>query len=120
MPKYTYTLQDQSIAQLPLALWVKRKARDRLPAKIVLEITRSLLAGDKWVPEAHMVEDPEDGGMFCSVLIEHEPNQYEALFRQWDEHAALLDRAVAGDAEAAIEYCKLEKAGKVYHGCFAG
>jgi hypothetical protein len=120
MPKYTYTLQDRTVPNIDLALWVKFKTRNTLNAKIVLSIVRGLKADTPWCPGVGIVDDPEDAGPFCSVLIEHEPNQYEALFRQWDEHAALLDRAVAGDAEAAIEYCKLEKAGKVYHGCFAG
>jgi hypothetical protein len=120
MPKYTYTLQDQSVASLPLALWVKRKTRGTLHARIVLDITRSLQAGKPWCPGVGIVEDPEDGGMFCSVEIEGDVDPYKEMFSKWDEHQALLERGAAGDAEAAIAYCKLELNHEVSHGAFAG
>lgn len=64
-------------------------------------------------------EEVEAAGDICVfeevVWVSPYVSPYEAHFKQQSEYFALRDRGAAGDAEAAIAYCKLEAAGKVSH-----
>lgn len=110
----TVTLRDP-ISALDLAKWV-RKARPSCELKDALEIARNLIKGESWVVQDCVLA--KDGP--CTVLVENYVGgyptvDYTAFFAQQEEYHKLLERAVQGDAEAALAYCRLEFDGKINH-----
>ena len=49
----------------------------------------------------------------CALEITPDPDPYEEQRIRWERNAALFDAAVAGDAEAAITYCRMIKSGEI-------
>jgi hypothetical protein len=87
-----------------------------------LKIADNLISGNQI--EILLTDSEKDLGEDVCTFIEtvYENSEFgcEALqhFRIQDEYFALRDRGAAGDAEAAIAYCKLEMQGLVSHGAY--
>ena len=118
--KYVISATDPNISVSLLAKWV-RKALYNEPNSIAkaLMIARTMVFGESWSPDMYLeslVPPPPDTVVVTKVevLEEHDIRRAEHLAKIKSQKN-LLQRAVAGDAEAAIEYCKLAAAGKIIH-----
>lgn len=88
-------------------------------------VPRSLLLADDLARGCEFeiylsAEEKAAGDAVCTITEIKYVDPYLAEREKQAEYFALRDRGAAGDAEAAIEYCKLEVAGLVYHQAFAG
>jgi hypothetical protein len=88
-----------------------------------LYMARCLLRGEGWEPPMHCLDFQE-----LSTLRKHGPfnfaftprvDPYAEEKKRWLEVHDLLERACAGDAEAAIDYCRQVKAGTISAGPYA-
>ena len=123
MPTLRYTLDDTAITASELGRWVWERMGRKLPSRECLAIARSLLDGGVWEPQSHSISDRESAGP-CSYTIIPDPDpELEAFLerkRQWADNAVLLNKAVAGDAEAAITYCRKIASGEINFAVYAG
>ena len=112
---YTYNLGSKySVAQI--AKWVLAKTPfglGRIGGSVSLPeamtIARALVRGERWQPEYYMLHEPEADGpcQFEIVDVKTEDElRWEKQHAIHAAHAELLKRGAAGDAEAAIAYCK--------------
>jgi hypothetical protein len=112
------TLDDTSITAAQLAGWVREVAPDEYTLAEALYIARCMIRGERWQPPygivayglKHLPSQP------WSYTITTPPNPYIEQARLWKEQRALLEKAAAGDADAAIAYCKMELNGEINHG----
>lgn len=78
-----------------------------------------MIRGEGWEPlywaVAHQLQTMK--GQPWTYTFTTPPNPYDEQIRVWKEQRELLEKAAAGDAEAAIAYCKLELSGGINHGC---
>lgn len=87
------------------------------------EIKEILFEGRPWEPDRFdfKLQDILECPYFLIDLKkEKEHNPYLKVYQKMQDDYELLKMAAAGDAEAAIEYCKKELAGEIMHGPFAG
>ncbi len=117
MPTIRYTLRfkvDQTTVEL--ANWVRSKMGDQLTLRDCLMVARALKNGEDWEPEFHLLQDPEAVGP-CEFDITPDPDDSWAIrAKEQSKLWELCERGAAGDAEAAIAWCKAELEGKVSHG----
>lgn len=113
------TLDDTSITAPQLAVWVRDIAPNQYTLSEAMYIARCMIRGEGWEPPyeivAYQLERME--GQPWSYTITTPPNPYVEQIQIWKEQRELLEKAAAGDAEAAIAYCKLELSGGINHGC---
>jgi hypothetical protein len=117
------TLDDTSITAAQLAGWVRDVAPDQYTVTEAMYIARCLIRGEGWEPPywnvAYQLERLKDQP--CSYTITTPPNdmaiQFERGVRLYAEGKELAERGAAGDAEAAIEFCKRFQAGDMVNRC---
>jgi hypothetical protein len=109
----TFTLRDK-INNVDLARWI-RKVYSGLTSQQCLIILRRLRRGGTWEIACGSCYDYENGP--CDFVVNcAEIDYWDDVVKKWDFHSDLLKRGADGDAQAAIEYCKLELAGEISHG----
>ena len=128
MFEVTITLKDTAVSRVELANWVRHATPHLITnAKDALAVAACLIKGEKWEPEFYMLADNlkqaygtyiKEVNPFCNVTIVDVPedNQYTRHFATQKGYYDLMCKGAAGDAEAAIAYCKLELSGDVSHG----
>jgi hypothetical protein len=82
---------------------------------------RALLIADELIDgrtyELYLsAEEKAAGEAWCNIEKVVYDNPYAAHFKEQNGYYELRDKGAAGDAEAAIAYCKLELEGLVSHG----
>jgi hypothetical protein len=124
MSSVKYTLTDKDVSTIALAKWINMKTWGlAFSLSEALVIARSLKNGGSWEIDSTEVTPPNEKDP-CLGVIQPEPEDDNAAFWKTIQleiaHCEnLLGRGAAGDIEAAIEYCKLELAGKVPHAAYA-
>jgi hypothetical protein len=117
MRSITFTLIDKNINTIELASWVKElrhPALSSMRAQEALDIARDLKGGKTWGPSYTTIFFQPRAPSPCSALIKDpEQDEQDANFARDMMHAGLLKRGASGDAEAAIEYCRLLSIGAV-------
>ena len=111
-------LDDTSITAPQLAGWVRDVAPDQYTLSEAMQIARYMINGGGWEPPywivAYQLERLKNQPWTYTITTP--PNPYTEQIRIWEEQHALLKKAAAGDAEAAIAYCKMELNGEINHG----
>jgi hypothetical protein len=80
-----------------------------------LDMADHLLGGGELI--RHLSEEEKDAaGDICTFEEILWENPYVKYMKEQEEYFTLCKRGAAGDAEAAIAYCKLEVTGIVKHG----
>ena len=114
--KASATLDRLKVAQWVLSL---RWFEHRRSAKRSLSIADDLARGCEF--EMYLsAEEKAVGDELCTITEIVFVDPYATERKRQAEYFALRDRGAAGDAEAAIEYCKLEVQGLPNHQAFAG
>ena len=98
-----------------------------LSLKDLLYISRCLQRGESWEPEFNtlsddIIDDIKSNTFKSDILfvqVTTEPEYHDTLVERQKKAFDLLERGAAGDAEAAIEYCRMEKAGEISRAPFA-
>ena len=109
---------------IELAKLIGRIARPgQWTARDYLYMARCLLRGEGWEPplgslDLEQLSHQRRNGPFEFKLTMRE-DPYAAEKKRWLEVHELLERACAGDAEAAIDYCRQVKAGTISAGPYA-
>lgn len=80
-----------------------------------LDMADHLLSGGEFIRHLS-VEEKDAAGDICTFEEILWENPYVKHMKEQEEYFALCKRGAAGDAEAAIAYCKLEVTGTVKHG----
>jgi hypothetical protein len=115
MLEVKYTLKDTSISAPDLAKWVKQRVPS-FTAPDCLYVARCLIKGEEWSPPIDKINEYLDVGP-CSMNIIPDPdNHWEVFFAEEKVYSDLLKDGAAGNAQAAIEYCKAVIEGKVSRG----
>ena len=117
------TLKDKNIAPLNLARLLRDIWQSELasPANCIY-VAKCLINGETWRPTLGSIHIPniDKSEHLNLVFPESEIDKDSRLRReQQTEYWELGRRGAAGDAEAAIAFCKLEMEGKISHGAFA-
>ena len=82
---------------------------------LALTMADHLLGGGEIIRHLS-IEDKDAAGDICTFEEILWENPYVKHMKEQEEYFALCKRGAAGDAEAAIAYCKLEVTGIVKHG----
>ena len=113
------SVTDTNIRVATLAKWVRSVTTvgDKSLSH-ALVIARSMIFGEAWELDNNWMleEKPAPTGVLITkVAVFDEYDIEQAKFEETvASHKALLQRAVNGDAAAALEYCKLEFNGEIY------
>jgi hypothetical protein len=112
-----------NFSRLMFAKWVLTLSQFR-NGNPVMSVPRALEMADDLIRggvfEAFLFkEEKELGEAFCTITEIPYVDPYAEDRRIQAEYFALRDRGAAGDAEAAIAYCKLEVQGLPNHGAMA-
>lgn len=113
---------DKSIDVMQVASWVKYVTSvDHFTLPERLCIARCLLKGERWSPSPWCFDVTKANSyQHWDVKVTNaESDRYTNYYKEQQGYFALMRKGAEGDAEAAIEYCKLEAAGKVNHGAMA-
>ena len=116
--KYVISATDPNISIAVLAKWIRQVISDE-PNSIskALTVARTMVFGESWSPNVFvesMTPEPPKGVIITKVNVLEEADLQEIELRaKVASQQNLLQRAVAGDASAAIEYCRLAEAGKI-------
>ncbi len=81
----------------------------------VLPMARLIQDGPFEIESDRFMYDLESNELLTVTKVAA-PDPWKALFARMEECHNLLERGAAGDAEAAMEYCRRELAGEVPHG----
>jgi len=111
--EYKITVKDKTCSVIDLAKWVHLVSGHTLNDS--LHIARFLVKGETWSPT---MNKPDENPL---LNIEYVVSEYEKSNRLRNEAyeatqthlRKLLESAVGGNAESAIEYCRLEFEGKI-------
>ena len=118
MIEYEITIKDHTVEVLALAKWVHSVSGHLL--KDSLYIARCLLSGETWRPTGYIAHQENS---FCHIARSYSESKHEKSNREYLDtqkgYFELMKKGAAGDAAAAMEYCKLELKGKVNHGAYA-
>jgi len=127
--QYFYSLTDKAkktYSAPKVALLLAELLIDKHSTADRLELAKKLLAGGElecgmdtpyWV---HTGDASNYDPNIWSLEVVEAVNQWTLLQKEWEEHRALLERAVAGDPEAAIEFCEGIHSGKIQWGSAHG
>jgi hypothetical protein len=116
-------LDDTSITAAQLASWVRLLAPDQFTLAEAMHIARYMIEGGGWEPPywsvAYNLERLK--GQPWSYTITTPPNEmainFEKHSRAYKAGVELAALGAAGDAEAAIEFCKRFQAGDMANWC---
>jgi hypothetical protein len=122
-PTVRIVLDDTSITPSELAGWVRRIAPNQYTTADALYIARCLIRGEGWEPPYYTVifQLEREKNQPWTYTVTTPPNDmaiaFEKRSRLYAEGEELSKRGAAGDAEAAIEFCKRFQAGEMQNWC---
>lgn len=106
---YTITIKhkETSASRTQRAGWIKN--RFDLSAVESLKLVDRIIAGEEKSFNVWSASDAESWVEceYFTVTADRTPTEHELVQERWDKESDLLERGAAGDAEAAIEFCKL-------------
>ena len=115
--KYIISVTDPTISVAELAKWIRKVIDGPNTISRALTLARTIIFGESWSPEFYfetLVPAPPKGVTVTKVNVLDEDDLLDIERRAKAEFQQnLLQRAVGGDAEAAIEYCRLDAEGKI-------
>ena len=120
--EYIASVTDPYISVATLAKWVRDIApreADTLPKALI--IARTMVFGESWRPDLSLWVEFDKAAVPAGVTLTkiELKDQYdlerEEHAKECAEQQTLLQRAANGDAAAALEYCRLEAAGQIWH-----
>lgn len=114
---FTYTHPPGTHTVAVLARWVRGKTMDQLTLPDALCIARSLLRGESWRPLTVSNFAPGPCHMETEYVKDPYTLNYERRAVEYADGVELALRGAAGDADAAIEFCKLFGAGVMENRC---
>lgn len=114
--KYKITV-SKDFDRLKFAKWALKLKyfSHAMSVPIALKMADDLMRGCEF-EEYLSNEEKIAGDAVCTITEIVYVDPYTEHFKVQSEYFALRDRGAAGDAEAAIAYCKLEVQGLVSHG----
>jgi hypothetical protein len=101
-----YTLRDKDIETIELTRWV-RKQMPKYSTYDAIMTARSLKNGERWNPPIDDIKEWRDAGPCDYVTTPDPENIWEMRDAKYQAHHDLGKRGAEGDAQAAIEFCKL-------------
>lgn len=121
--EYRISVTDTTISIAALAKWIRTVApREANTLTKALTIARTMVFGEAWLSEEYELYrkiSPKPRGVAVTKTIIKEKHELkrEALLAKAkakeERCKELLRRGAAGDAAAALKYCKLEYTGQV-------
>lgn len=116
------TIKDRTATRGQLAQWIRRNYRPQINLSETLAITDKLLDSQTWVTFDYYLGGGATATDLVNLEFVQELDPYlenmKAGFAQQRIYSDLRDKGAAGDAEAAIEYCRLAKEGKVNYAAY--
>lgn len=113
--KVAIAIKDTTVSRKDLVLWLKTVLRP-IPLKELMCMADKLLANAVLSPSIDILNKLESLSDVCDIVVTFPPNPYQEYAKLRESQYQLMLKGAAGDAEAAIAYCKMEAAGEVGHG----
>lgn len=114
---YKVTALSNNVRRLDLARWIYSLRWFRNDGRNLLQAMHCADDILNWtVHEWYLTaEEVAMGNALCTIEEIVDENPYVEHYREQEEYHALMLKGAAGDADAAIAYCKLEAEYKVSH-----